>query len=61
MSCVVLLLSRWDSLPLGSKVSVLSALQHTVCVLREVVSVFAPSISTEALLATEGSENTQAT
>jgi hypothetical protein len=52
---------RWDSLPLPSRVSVLLALQHTICWLREVVAVFAPCISTEALVATVGSDNTQAT
>jgi hypothetical protein len=48
-------------LPLPSKVTVLLALQHTICWLREVVAVFGPSISIEALVATAGSENTQAT
>lgn len=52
---------RWDVLPVSSKVTVLLALQHTICWLREVVAVFGPSISIEALVATAGSENTQAT
>lgn len=52
---------RWDTLPLASKVCVLSALQHSVCWLRESVAVFAPCISAEVLVATAGTENTQAT
>jgi hypothetical protein len=60
LRCAVLL-RRWDSLPLPSRVNLLMSLQHTICWLREVVAVFAPCISTEALAATVGAENTQAT
>lgn len=52
---------RWDALPVSSKVTVLLALQHAICWLREVVAVFSPCISIEALVATAGSESTQAT
>jgi hypothetical protein len=61
VSLTLLLLRRWDTLPMPSRVSLLLSLQHTICWLREVVAVFAPCISTEALAATVGSENTQAT
>lgn len=36
---------RWDSLPLQSKVGVLTSLVHAICWQREVVAIFAPGIS----------------
>ncbi len=47
-------------LPLPSKVTVMTAVMHAICWLREVVAVFAPAVATEARRA-DRSSTTQGT